>query len=93
MNEKLDCVQELEDRIEKMSNKIAWIELETPTGDRITVSVFDIETIETELEDTLVEGVETVQENTWIGLRSGRIIAVAESREQVKEKIEQCLSK
>lgn len=26
-----------------MSNKIAWVELETPTGDRVTASVFDIE--------------------------------------------------
>lgn len=64
-----------------MSNKIAWVELETPTGDRVTASVFDIECIERECEIT------------WVGFRSGRMIAVAGSREQVKEKIEQCLSK
>lgn len=63
-----------------MSNKIAWIELETPKGE-LTVSVFDIESIETE------------QGNTLVHFRSGRTMAVTESREQVKEKIEQCLSK
>ena len=64
-----------------MSNKIAWIELETSMGTRATVSVFDIESIETDLE------------GAWINFRSGRRMAVTESREQVKEKIEQCLSK
>lgn len=64
-----------------MSNKIAWIELETPEGKQFTVSVFDIESID------------TIDERTWVNFRSGRSIAVTESREQVKEKIEQCLSK
>lgn len=64
-----------------MNNKIAWIELETPEHTCVTVSVFDIESID------------TIDEKTWVNFRSGRSIVVTESREQVKEKIEQCLSK
>lgn len=64
-----------------MNNKIGWIDLGRPFGGSVTISVFDIESIETDAD------------STWVGFRSGRTMAVTESREQVKEKIEQCLSK